>query len=252
MSCLYVKEWAEFQHYKDRNPPWIKLNTNTFQNYEFSRLQDASKLLAVCIWTLASRSKEGKIPCDLEWVKKQCGLSDFIKITHLKELIDKGYLIDASNVLADCKQSAIPETETETETERKKKEAKASKEKPQKYPLDFESFWVEYPSYRRKDKPDALAKWRIALKNTDAEKIISAARDYSQSKEAIDGFAPYPAKWLKGERFNDEPTVKSDANQPLPDSKRAENLRYLRDTLQKPLDNQQEHWLKTYEGGSNA
>jgi hypothetical protein len=23
---LRVKNWSEFQHYKDRNPPWIKLH----------------------------------------------------------------------------------------------------------------------------------------------------------------------------------------------------------------------------------
>ena len=41
---LKIKDWDKFQHYKDRNPPWIKLSTDTFQNYDFSRLQDASKL----------------------------------------------------------------------------------------------------------------------------------------------------------------------------------------------------------------
>jgi len=108
---LQVKNWAKFQHYKDRNPPWIKLATDVFQNYEFSCLHDASKLLALCIWTLASRSKEGTLPPDFEWIKRQGNLSDFVKKEHLKELIDKGFIIDTSNVLAESLQDAIPETE---------------------------------------------------------------------------------------------------------------------------------------------
>lgn len=117
MNLIYVKDWKKFQHYSDRNPPWIKLQTNTFQNYEFSRLHDASKLLALCIWTLASRYEGGGVPCDFEWIKSQCGLSDFVKPEHFQELVTKGYLIDDSNLLASCKQSATPEIETELETE---------------------------------------------------------------------------------------------------------------------------------------
>jgi hypothetical protein len=126
VSYLKVKDWEQFQHYKDRNPPWIKLSTDTFQDYEFSRLQDASKLLAICIWTLASRYKDpkkGLVPADFKYIKSQCGLGDFVKEEHLKELIEQGFVIDASNMLADRKQSAIPETETyskETEEEKKK------------------------------------------------------------------------------------------------------------------------------------
>jgi hypothetical protein len=114
---LKVKNWEKYQHYRDRCPPWIKLDTRTFQDYDFACLQDASKLLALCIWTLASRSKDGSVPADFAWMKSQCGLGDFVKIENLKELIDKGFILDASKMLASCKQSARPETETETETE---------------------------------------------------------------------------------------------------------------------------------------
>ena len=109
-NFLTIRNWSKFQHYKDRNPPWIKLSTSTFQNYEFSCLQDASKLLAVCIWTLASRSSDGSVPADFDWIKTQSCLGSTITIEHLKELINQGFIIDASNMLADCKQPARPET----------------------------------------------------------------------------------------------------------------------------------------------
>lgn len=117
---IKIKNWSEFQHYKDRNPPWIKLSTTLFQDYDFSSMQDASKLLAICIWTLASRYKDpqaGLVPDDLEWIKRQSGLSDSVTEKHLKELEERGFIERASKPLASCKQNACPETETETETD---------------------------------------------------------------------------------------------------------------------------------------
>lgn len=114
---LFVRGWTKFQHYKDRNPPWIKLATDTFQNYEFSCLPDASKLLAICIWTLAARSKDGSFPADFEYIKRQCNLGPTVCRENLQVLVNKGFVEDRSNLLASCKQSAIPEGEKEGETE---------------------------------------------------------------------------------------------------------------------------------------
>lgn len=116
-KSLFVDNWKKHQHYKDRNPPWIKLATNTFQSYEFSRLQDASKLLAICIWTLASRSEDGSVPHDFAYIKSQCCLGELVEDQHLTELIERGFL-SASNPLSTRKQSACLETETETEERR--------------------------------------------------------------------------------------------------------------------------------------
>ena len=40
MSTRYftVKNFEQFQHYKDRNPPWIKLWTKLLDDYEFNEL----------------------------------------------------------------------------------------------------------------------------------------------------------------------------------------------------------------------
>lgn len=113
---LSIKNYDKLQHYKDRNPPWIKLATDTFQDYEFGCLQDDSKLLALCCWTLASRSEERDIPYDLRWIKSQCNLTNTTE-ENLKELIDQGFLITDSEPLAICYQDAISEGETEGETE---------------------------------------------------------------------------------------------------------------------------------------
>lgn len=116
MQYLRVKDWDRLQHYNKRTPPWIRLYRDLLNDYEFTCLQDASKLQLILIWLLASQM-DNKIPADPEFIKRRINISGKL---NLKELIDKGFLIDASNALASCKQNATPETETdnsETETE---------------------------------------------------------------------------------------------------------------------------------------
>lgn len=119
---LTVKNWDKFQHYKDRNPPWIKLYTDTFHRRDFNRLPDDSKLLAICIWTLAAREAsctKGSIPLDLDWIKMQCGLGPTVTMSSLQVLISQGFVVCDSEMLADCKQDAIPE---ERRGEKRKRE----------------------------------------------------------------------------------------------------------------------------------
>jgi len=66
---------------------------------------------------------------------------------------------------------------------------------------NFEEFWKKYPASRRKVKPDALAKWKDAIKRSPPDEIISGLSAYSMTRECLDGYAPYPAKWLKNERW---------------------------------------------------
>ena len=115
MKYLRIKNWDKLQHYKDRNPPWIKLHTKILCDYEFSCLQDDSKLLLILLWVLASKLSN-KIPFDVHWIENQLN----IKKANLQPLIDSGFIevfLNDSKMIADCKQDACLETETETETE---------------------------------------------------------------------------------------------------------------------------------------
>ncbi len=101
---LHVKNWRKHQHYKFRNPPWIKLHEDILMDHDFTCLQDASKLHLICIWVLA-RVRDGVIPNDSRWVKKFAGLDSDID---LNPLIERGFLIpsdDASIPLATCEQT---------------------------------------------------------------------------------------------------------------------------------------------------
>ena len=102
---LEVKNWKQFQHYRDRDPQWIKLYRKVLADYEFSRLQDASKLLLICIWLLASEDREhrGRVPNDPEWIARRAGIAGPVD---LQPLIDAGFLLlarrkqDASRPIA--------------------------------------------------------------------------------------------------------------------------------------------------------
>jgi hypothetical protein len=70
----------------------------------------------------------------------------------------------------------------------------------------FQSFWSLYPRNRRKEKPTAEVAFRAARKKADLETILRALRADVDSEdwEKDDGkFIPYPAKWLKRERWLD-------------------------------------------------
>ncbi len=110
-----VRNWAQFQHYRDRNPPWIKLHFSLLSSPDWVLLDDASRVLAVACMLIASRN-EGEIDgsaAGLAYLKRVAYLN---KSPSLKPLIECGFLESASVALADASAAqadARPETETE-------------------------------------------------------------------------------------------------------------------------------------------
>ena len=185
-KVFQVANWGDFQHYKDRCPPWIKLPTHIFQDYNFMRLQDASKLLAICIWALASRTKSGTVPADFEYIKAQSHLGCSTDISHLKELVDAGFIIDASNVLAECEQLATPE-----------------KSRDRDRVEGFDSFWKQYPN--KSAKQNAIKAWNKIPLSIYSELMLALEVQKSSENWTKQGgqFVPHAATWLNGKRWED-------------------------------------------------
>lgn len=112
---LIPKNWKTFQHYKDRSPPWVKLHKNLLDDRDFMRLPIASKALAPLLWLLASESKDGSFDASMDELSFRLRLTQKELTDGLKPLIDNGFFLDASTMLAPCLQVAVPETEGETE-----------------------------------------------------------------------------------------------------------------------------------------
>ena len=129
---LTPRRWADFQHYKNRRPPWIKLHKSLLDDREYQRLPLASRALAPMLWLLASESDDGVFDGSIEELTFRLRQPARDIESGLAPLIDAGFFSvvhEASSVLADCQQ-LVPqrreetETETETETDSRSKSAK--------------------------------------------------------------------------------------------------------------------------------
>jgi len=117
---LQPKNWAVFQHYKDRCPPWIKLHRDLLNDRSYMRLPIASKAIAPMLWLLASESKDGVFDGSLDELVFRLHITKKEYQDGIKPLIDNDFFNVVSGVLAERKQSAIPETEGEREGETEK------------------------------------------------------------------------------------------------------------------------------------
>lgn len=106
---IAVKNWRQFQHYKHRRPPWIKLHRELLDDHAFMRLPLASIALAPLCWLLASESEDGSIPADLEELVFRLHRSKDEIEEGLRGLVSVGLLVDASGALATRKQVATTE-----------------------------------------------------------------------------------------------------------------------------------------------
>lgn len=193
------KDWGEFQHYKDRDPTWIKLHKRLLDNYEFHSLPIASRALAPMLWLLASEHKDGVIEATEQKMAFRLRMTIGELTDALMPLVQAGFFtverVD-SELLAGGKQVAMPEERTsKTQVEKEiSSEADAS----------FQTFYETYP--RRESRGAALKAYRAALKKTDAATILAATRAFRTKRAGQDPkFTPLPATWLNAEKWDDEP-----------------------------------------------
>ena len=74
----------------------------------------------------------------------------------------------------------------------------AKKQEPDR----FSEFWSIYP--KKKARGDAERAWQKAMKTTDPEKIIGAARIFARQCEDQDlKYIKHPATWLNSQSYHD-------------------------------------------------
>ena len=208
-----VKNFERFQHYKDRSPIWIKLYNELLDDYEFSRLPDASKAHLIAIWLLASRY-ENKIPYDAEWVARRINANSTVD---LKVLADGGFIVTdqaRSKTLAGREQTAIPEKRREREEKKDIRAVATATRSPDR----FEEFWKAYPKRDGANpKKPARKKFDDAVKaGHDPGAIIAGAeryREYMRSKgQEGTQYVAQAVTWLNQARWEDElPAVNGSA-----------------------------------------
>lgn len=189
-----IKNWGEFQHYKDRAPAWIKMHFSLLASEDWVMLSDASRLLAVVCMLVASRHN-GTVPNKPAYIKRVAYLDHE---PDLEPLISCGFL---TIPLADASATQAVDTERLSREENKrlreeKKEEHASV--PTVIPIDSRAalFHDGLPLLAsltnrpaEKLKP-VLGRW-MKLAGDDAaavHAVIVAARD----KRVVD-----PIPWIE-------------------------------------------------------
>ena len=183
MRHLKICNWEKFQHYKKRNPPWIKLYASILDDDDFDCLPDDSKLLYLCLLPFASR-RENKVRADLRWLQKKLPIQKTISNKVLQPLIDAGFIDcyqDDSKMIASCKQNATPETETETEKRQSRVEQKGRFTPPSEleveayitekgYDFTAEAWMSFYQSNGWKVGKNPMKDWKAAVRTWGASR----------------------------------------------------------------------------------
>lgn len=106
MKVLAVKDFALFQHYRDRNPPWIKLYGTLLSDAAFLQMPEAAQAQLMKLWILASQLGH-PLPNNPKLLAGRIGTTGRF---YLQTMIDAGFIIprdeNASNVLAQSEQDA--------------------------------------------------------------------------------------------------------------------------------------------------
>lgn len=190
MRSLRVKNWAQFQHYKKRCPPWIKLHRELVNDYAFTTLRDATKAHLILIWILAAGS-DGVVPADERFLALRIGATERVDVDAMTAA---GFL----ELQDDGEPAPAPAAAT----------PKARRPRPQLNGA-FCDFYAAYP--KKKNRADAERAWlRLSPDEALQARILAAVEQQKDTPDwRKDGgkFIPYPASWLNGRRWEDEVKV---------------------------------------------
>jgi len=159
-----IKNWAKFQHFKDRRPPWVKLYRDILDDPEWHELDAEAAKILVMLWLLASEdeTQEGKLP-DAKTIAFRIRMP-INKVNQALTKLEHWLYHSDINLISERYQHGLPETETETET---KKETETDA-------LDgFDEFWMIYD--KKVEKPQAEKSWKRIKPSVELQLTIYAA-----------------------------------------------------------------------------
>jgi len=104
---IVIPNWRRFQHYRNRQPKWIKVYTELMSDPAFLNLTFAQRGLLISLWLEYARSRRDLVD---NTVKLSRQLSDRVLNAQLETLNDAGFIErSASKQLAKVEQNASPE-----------------------------------------------------------------------------------------------------------------------------------------------
>lgn len=89
-AYLYVKNWDELQHYKSRNPPWIKLYRRLMTDGKFHTLTEREQWQLVRIWLVSAEEHPGGyVPNDEKWLRR---MTHSLQSVPVQKFVSDGWL----------------------------------------------------------------------------------------------------------------------------------------------------------------
>lgn len=198
---LRVKNWGDFQHFKDRSPPWIKLYKKLLDDKNWFELDaDAAKCL-ISLWLLAAEN-EGDLP-DTKEIAFRLRLSEKAIKSYISKLShwliqDDINVISDNSLISDQHQNVIG-----TIPLARSVSVSVSN-------TEFEQFWNAYP--KKVGKGAAETSWSRAKINGELTAVLTAldVQKRSEQWQKDSGqYIPNPATWLNQKRWLDGEPGKS-------------------------------------------
>ena len=148
---MKIKNWAKFQHFKDRRPPWVKLYRDILDDIEWFELDPKLAKTLVMLWLIASEDDGGRLPdvkvlaFRLRQTEKEIN-SAFIGLSHW---LEQSEIVSISPRY----QNDSLETETETEIEIEIEIEKEKKHRATRLPATWEpsESMIEHCKLKRPD-----------------------------------------------------------------------------------------------------
>tara|TARA_Y100000310_G_scaffold67277_1_gene62587 strand:- start:25692 stop:26513 length:822 start_codon:yes stop_codon:yes gene_type:complete len=231
-EMLEIANWSQYQHYKYRSPPWIKLHQTIFASEDWVTLNDRSRLVMMVCMIVAARL-DGLVPNNPDYLKRVAYLDHR---PNLKPLIDCGFLekvqADASAAQAHAstlQASATPETESETDKKEGVPNGTLSGDDldqtlpdqpnptPSKsdYDAAFEAIWTHWRCHGtpKGSKKKARERWKVHVvkPGRSIEAVIRGAAAYCTQCIKTDCKTSHVSTWLTNEGWiDDHADVKND------------------------------------------
>lgn len=141
---IQLLRWRDFQHYKTRHPPWIRMYRRLLDDREYRKLSGDAKALLVDLWLLGSETADGLIemtPDDLAWrlrIPEADMLLALQEVAAMKgpDGCPKWIEWDACSPLAPVLAEGLPE-QRRTEQNRTEAEAESAVGVSEKLPPDY-------------------------------------------------------------------------------------------------------------------
>lgn len=183
---MRIKNWGDYQHFKNRTPPWIKLYRYILDDPDWHNLDDKSAKVLVMLWLVASedRQGEGRLPCS-EKLAFRLRMKEDQLIKCIQNL-NHWLIHDDITMISGCHHSDTPE-ERRGEEKRDREETEGETEilsgEPDRIPyaqiIDYlnEQAGTSYKPTTKQTRQHISARWREGFRLEHFRRVVDAKCD---------------------------------------------------------------------------